>query len=273
MMAFLGSVSYSPGQLAAMLASGAFYCLNVVGVLGHPRFLEWPVRPPLVARRGGAVLPPVARSARRGTAPDARVVASPRAREPVRRTGRVQGSPRRGWSLLDAALFRAGHACRRVGTRLSCRDAATAGRSRPRSFRVAGAHRAGRHRSGRGPKRSPGPCTGCHWWRSDVRSCSWLRSSQARFGCFSRGWAALVQPLFVAVERAHLGAVAFHRSCGACLVLPGRAALQASAPGRGAVGFEPVGGDEHLTICGPRHLARLPGRSWTIGGRAVGSGS
>jgi peptidoglycan/LPS O-acetylase OafA/YrhL len=42
MMAFLGSVSYSPGQLAAMLASGAFYCLNVVGVLGHPRFLEGP---------------------------------------------------------------------------------------------------------------------------------------------------------------------------------------------------------------------------------------
>jgi peptidoglycan/LPS O-acetylase OafA/YrhL len=42
-MAFLASVSYTPGELAAMVASGAFYCLNVVGVLGHPPFLEGPL--------------------------------------------------------------------------------------------------------------------------------------------------------------------------------------------------------------------------------------
>jgi peptidoglycan/LPS O-acetylase OafA/YrhL len=42
-MTFIWSASYRPAQLAAMVASAAFYCLNIVGAFAHPLFLRGPI--------------------------------------------------------------------------------------------------------------------------------------------------------------------------------------------------------------------------------------
>lgn len=41
--AIFASAETRPGQLAATVASGAFYCLNIVGLLGHPGYLTGPL--------------------------------------------------------------------------------------------------------------------------------------------------------------------------------------------------------------------------------------